>query len=158
MSPVQMIGTRPLGKTASHLIPLERQCTGPSFSYWFAPFSSLFNRPADLRLSRLSQGELKPSGDGVVWNWRRPTGPSVFELKKKQETVFALATHLPPEESDLRTLDADVMTERLAGGRKVVFHRVAESDKEHDRSWIWFAVVAVVALVGEIFVLRTFRS
>ena len=103
-------------------------------------------------------GEFQQSGEGVLWNWRRPDGPTVFNINQADQTVYALATHIAPEESDLRTLDAEVLTERLSGGRQVDFHRVAEQKKEDDKSWIWFAVAAVVALVGEVFVLRSFKT
>ena len=103
-------------------------------------------------------GEFQQSGEGVLLNWRRPDGPTVFNINQADQTVYALATHIAPEESDLRTLDAEVLTERLSGGRQVDFHRVAEQKKEDDKSWIWFAVAAVVALVGEVFVLRSFKT
>jgi len=72
--------------------------------------------------------------------------------------VFALAANLSPEESDLRTLDASLLTDRLSGGRDVSFSRVSGEKREEDRSWIWFAVAAVVALIGEVAVLKAFRS
>ncbi len=111
-----------------------------------------------------SFGEFQQSGEGVVWNWRRLTGPNVFKVVRSsaeansRETVFALASKIPAEESDLRTLDAQVMTERLSGGRQVSFARVAEAKKEDDKSWIWFAVAAVIALVGAVAILKVFKT
>ena len=105
-----------------------------------------------------SLGEFKQSGEGVIWNWRRPSGPDVFEIKQNGETVYSLASHIPAEESDLRTLEADVITERLSGGRQINFHRVADRESGNDKSWIWLAVAAVVALIGEVFVLRSFKT
>jgi hypothetical protein len=114
-------------------------------------------------------GEFRQSGDGVVWNWPRMTGPSIFEInnesgsstagndKAKAQTVYAIASNIPPEESDLRTLDAELLTDRLSGGREVAFHRVTDSDSKNDKTWVWFAVAAIVALVGEVFVLKRFR-
>lgn len=108
--------------------------------------------------STIATGEFQQSGEGVLWNWRRPEGPTIFNINQADKTVYAIATHIAAEESDLRTLDADVLTERLSGGRQVDFHRVAEQKKEDDKSWIWFAVATVVALVGEVFVLRSFKT
>jgi len=113
-------------------------------------------------------GQFQNSGQGVVWNWRDLQGPGLHEIKQAPaaegdpastpETVYALASNLSAEESDLRTLKADVMTDRLAGGRQVSFHRIAETKEENDRSWIWFAVVAAIALIGEVIALRMFKT
>jgi hypothetical protein len=128
---------------------------------------------ADSESDAASFGEFQQSGEGVVWNWRRLDGPNVFTIEESsngsndaggsnntesKQVVFALASSIPPEESDLRTLDAEVMTERLSGGRQVSFTRVAEAEKEDDKSWIWFAVAAVVALVGEVLILKWFKT
>ena len=114
--------------------------------------------PASTTDSVASTGVFQQSGEGVLWNWRRPEGPTIHNINQANQTVYALATHIAPEESDLRTLDANVLTERLSGGRQVDFHRIAEQKKEDDKSWIWFAVAAVVAMVGEVFVLKGFRT
>ena len=128
---------------------------------------------ADSESDAASFGEFQQSGEGVVWNWRRLDGPNVFTIEESsngsndaggsnntesKQVVFALASSIPPEESDLRTLDAEVMTERLSGGRQVSFTRVAEAEKEDNKSWIWFAVAAVVALVGEVLILKWFKT
>ena len=103
-------------------------------------------------------GQLQTSGNGVVWSCKELPGPDIFEIEKDGESVFALAANLSPEESDLRTLDASLFEDRLSGGRDVSFTRVTGEKREEDRSWIWFAVAAVVALVGEVAVLKGFRS
>ena len=115
-------------------------------------------RPTDATQSQEDVGQLRASGEGVVWSCKELPGPDIFEIEKDDKAVFALASNLSPEESDLRTLDAGLLTDRLSGGRDVSFNRVAGEKREEDRSWIWFAVAAVVALVGEVAVLKAFRS
>ena len=103
-------------------------------------------------------GQLQTSGDGVVWSCKELPGPDIFEIEKDGKSVFALAANLSPEESDLRTLDASLFEDRLSGGRDVSFTRVTGEKREEDRSWIWLAVAAVVALIGEVAILKGFRS
>ena len=115
-------------------------------------------RPTDVAQPQEDVGQLRASGEGVVWSCKELPGPDIFEIEKDGKAVFALASNLSPEESDLRTLDAGLLTDRLSGGRDVSFNRVAGEKREEDRSWIWFAVAAVVALIGEVAVLKAFRS
>ena len=120
-------------------------------------------------------GQFQSSGEGVVWNWREPMGPGVYQVKQaaggaeneqsgtqttndSKRVVYALASNLSAEESDLRSLRADVLTDRLAGGREVSFHRISETKEANDRSWIWFAVLATVALIGEVIALKAFKT
>ena len=112
--------------------------------------------PAD-KLKEESNGDFQQSGEGVVWNWRRVAGPAVYQVTRDDQTVYALASQLDPDESDLRVLDAEVMTERLSGGRDVSFRRSSEVASERDDSWTWFAVAATLALVTEVIVLNNFR-
>ena len=123
-----------------------------------ASVDGLVVKQGDVTQSEATVGQLAASGEGVVWSCKELPGPDIFEIQKDGQAVFALASNLAPEESDLRTLDASLLTDRLSGGRDVSFNRVAAEKQEQDRSWIWFAVVAVVALVGEVAVLRFFRS
>ena len=112
--------------------------------------------PAD-KLKEEANGDFQQSGEGVVWNWRRVAGPAVYQVTRDDQTVYALASQLDPDESDLRVLDAEVMTERLSGGRDVSFRRSSEVASERDDSWTWFAVAATLALVTEVIVLNNFR-
>jgi len=99
-------------------------------------------RQSDVAQSQEDVGQLRASGEGVVWSCKELQGPDIFEIEQDGKPVFALAANLSPEESDLRTLDASLPGEK----------------REEDRSWIWFAVAAVVALIGEVAVLKAFRS
>ena len=104
-----------------------------------------------------SSSTFELSGAGVVWKWKRLEGPTNFQVIKDQDVVFALASHLSPQESDLRTLNAEVMVDRLAVGRNVTFSGVNQSTSKRDDGWIWFAVVALLAMMGEAIALQTFK-
>ena len=74
-------------------------------------------------------------------------------------TVAAIATVIPAPESDLRTLSADVFADRLAGGRDVRFRSFAKQETaQQDWLWSWLAVACAVCFMGEILVLKAFRT
>jgi len=102
-------------------------------------------------------GQLRESGDGVLWQWTEARVPGIATIANGEQAVFSLALKSPPEESDLRSLDENVLTERLAGGRETSFRQSSRPMSSRDDSWIWFAASCVVALIGEIVALRFFR-
>ncbi|MEX1098739.1 MAG: VWA domain-containing protein [Planctomycetales bacterium] len=107
----------------------------------------------------LDLGELRQEGAGVVWQIPQAGPPGIYEVKRGGETVFALATAVPAEEADLATLPADVFETRLAGGRQVRYRSALASEAEgEDRLWTWLALACATCLLGEIAVLRWFRT
>jgi len=82
-----------------------------------ASVDGLVVKQGDVTQSEATVGQLAASGEGVVWSCKELPGPDIFEIQKDGQAVFALASNLAPEESDLRTLDASLLTDRLSGGR-----------------------------------------
>jgi hypothetical protein len=79
-------------------------------------------------------------------------------VKRADATVFALATAIPPEESDLRTLEPSVFQQRLAGGRTIHYWAAAEEGEERDDLWSWLAVACIACVLVELLALRVFRT
>jgi hypothetical protein len=103
-------------------------------------------------------GRLVEESGGVLWHQQALGKPGVYQVKRGNDTVFAVAAAVPPEEGDLRPLDPDVLRDRLAGGRAVHFHAAArEGEGRHDL-WTWMAVACVACLFGEILALKLFRT
>ncbi|AMV20530.1 vWA domain-containing protein [Planctomyces sp. SH-PL14] len=111
---------------------------------------------ADLEVGSL--GELREDVAGILWQSPAAGVPGVYAVKRADATVFALASALPAEESDLETLASDVLTTRLAGGRDVTFHSGLPDDEPRDRIWSWLAVACVGFLLAEMGSLIVFRS
>ena len=98
-------------------------------------------------------------GGGVLWRCPLLETPGVYQVKRGDAVVYATAAAVPPEESDLRPLDPAVLTERLAGGRKVSYRSAAgEGEEPQDRLWTWLAVACVGCLLGEVVALKMFRT
>lgn len=115
--------------------------------------------PASAASNASLLGEFKTDEIGVLWQVPAAAPPGVYRIHNGDHRVFALATAIPAEESDLTPLAASVLTERMLGGRIIRFHAAAQDDLEpSDELWTWFALGCVVCLVGEAFVLRLFRS
>lgn len=102
-------------------------------------------------------GELTDIAGGVVWRWEDAGAPGIFSVKRDQQTVFAIAAATPALESDLATLPPDVLTTRLSGGRSVAFSQ-AGAEPPADSTWTWLLVACSACIVGEIALLRTFRT
>ncbi|MGB6044343.1 MAG: hypothetical protein WBF93_14390, partial [Pirellulales bacterium] len=105
-----------------------------------------------------STGELVEESDGVVWRWPDAGPPGIYQVQHDKKTVWSVAVTTPPEESDLRALDSEVLTGRLAGERSVQFHSTTDSGQRRDDTWTWFAVACVVCMLGEIVALKAFNS
>jgi hypothetical protein len=103
-------------------------------------------------------GQLQEESGGVIWRSIGLSLPGVYEVKRGDATVFAVAAATPAEESDLRPLEPAVLAERLTGGRKAHFRSAADRDDEGDRLWTWLAAGCVVCLLGEWLALKLFRT
>src|SRR5262249_38274038 len=73
----------------------------------------------------IETGQLVEESGGVLFTASAAAGPGIYQVQRGDSTVFALATGLAAEESDLRPLDPAVFRERLAGGRTVLYRAAA---------------------------------
>ncbi len=104
-------------------------------------------------------GDFSLDGNSVMWSSEAAGPPGVYEVKRGEKTVYAMATAIHPDESDLRTLGADVFQGRLSGTRKVSFRaNAAIAGEEQDTLWTYLAVACMVCLLGEVLVLKIFRT
>ncbi|HEX4147605.1 MAG TPA: hypothetical protein VHY20_01400, partial [Pirellulales bacterium] len=105
----------------------------------------------------LTDTKLIDEGTAVLWRLR-PDPPGVYTVQRGEEVVGALAAVIPAEESDLLPLAADVLQQRLAGGRDVRFRSISDPPEEHDTLWVWLLVGCVACMLAEIVVLNSFRT
>jgi Aerotolerance regulator N-terminal/von Willebrand factor type A domain len=90
----------------------------------------------------------------VIWNWPEPPGPGVYALEENNAPVWMVTTAAPGTESDLSTLEKDVLTERVSSGRKVGFSTSGDDQRPKDDLWKWLIVACLCGLVGEVVLLR----
>jgi len=103
-------------------------------------------------------GELFDQGAGIAWRWPHPDRPGVYRVVQNEDTLFCLPIATAAEESRLETLDASVLTGRLAGDREVYYRGAGDDDRQRDDFWKWLAVACVVCMLGEIVALVLFRT
>ena len=103
-------------------------------------------------------GELLEEPSGVFWRWRSVGRPGVYGVRRDDAVIASVAAAIPGEESDLQSLSPDVLKERLAGGRRVEYQVTSPIGEERDRSWMWLATMCAACLIGEVVVLRIFRT
>jgi hypothetical protein len=84
--------------------------------------------------------------------------PGVYRVEREGVTVFALAAAVPPEESDLRSLEPAVFRDRLAGGRTLIYRAAADEAEERQDLWVWPAVACILCLLGELVALKAFGT
>jgi hypothetical protein len=94
---------------------------------------------------------------GVMWRTSAVGLPGVWRVDRGGRTVFAAASVIPAEESDLSSLDADVLTKRIAGGRKIEYRGSHEPNNATDDTWTWLAAACLAIMLVELVALRTFR-
>jgi hypothetical protein len=103
-------------------------------------------------------GALTDQSSFVLWRWDAAGPASVYSVKRDANTVFAMATALPALESDLESIDPNLLTTRLAGGRTIAFQSATNETQTKDSAWSWFLVACAACMLGEFFVLRLFRT
>ncbi|MFN0052097.1 MAG: vWA domain-containing protein [Planctomycetales bacterium] len=114
--------------------------------------------PAEVKQEVEDPGELHEDQVGVMWQGSAAGPPGVYEIRRGTQTVLALASAIPAEESDLATLPSDLMTDRLAGGRDVRFRNAKQDDAPRDDLWVWFAIAGLGCVFVEWIGLKAFRS
>jgi hypothetical protein len=103
-------------------------------------------------------GELHEEAVGVMWQAAAAGPPGVYKVQREAQTVFAIASAIPAEEADLATLDSDVMTKRLSGGRDVKFRAGQRDEDPRDDLWSWLALACLGCVVVEVLSLKLFKS
>jgi hypothetical protein len=114
--------------------------------------------PASSTLESGSLGELHEENVGVMWQAAEAGPPGVYEVKRANQTLFALASAIPADEADLATLASDVMTDRLSGVRDVKYRSALRDDEPRDDLWSWLAVACLSCVLVEVLGLRLFKS
>jgi hypothetical protein len=117
----------------------------------------------DRETAGASGGETAPAEvvdepQGPLCRARAAPGPAVIRVKRRDQTVFALATAISETESDLAALPASVFRNRLAGDRALSYHDATEADESSDSFWTWLALGCAVGLVMELLLLRIFKT
>lgn len=103
-------------------------------------------------------GHLQQEKTGILWRADNAGMPGIHQVQRYGKTIFAVATALPAEESDLRVLSPEVFQDRLSGGRTMEYRSATLSaPEEEDVAWSWFAAICVGCLLCELAVLKVFR-
>ncbi|MFI5378466.1 MAG: BatA and WFA domain-containing protein [Tepidisphaerales bacterium] len=103
-------------------------------------------------------GQLRPDNNFILWKCDSMGPPGIYRVLRGEQTVFAVAAAVPPGESDLRSLDPQVLKNRLAGGRKIDIRSLADDPQRHDTVWAWCLVACAVFLLLELLTLKLFRT
>jgi hypothetical protein len=110
--------------------------------------------PAD---GSFGKWEWVASQNAVVWSWDEPSGAGIYSLEQNDAPQWMVATSAPAVESDLSSLDEEVLTKRVSGTRKVGFASNDRQSKNSDDIWKWLIVACLLGLVAEIGALRWTR-
>ncbi|MGE0606854.1 MAG: BatA domain-containing protein [Pirellulales bacterium] len=105
-----------------------------------------------------AEGELQQEAAGVLWRTAAAGPPGAYRIERDGQTVFAAAAALSADESDLRPLPFDVLTERLAGGRQIDYRTATATAGQRDDLWVWLAVACVGFMLAEWLALRFFGN
>jgi hypothetical protein len=105
-------------------------------------------------------GTLAEEGGSVLWRCPQAGPPGVYRVTRGRNTVFAAAATIPAVESDLATMDPSLFGTRLAGGRNVQSTAAADegSQRRKDDAWAWILAGCVACMIGELAVLKAFRT
>ncbi len=101
--------------------------------------------------------EFVATQSAVVWNWNDPQGSGIYSLVQNDAPVWMIATSAPGIESDLASLDEQVLTGRVSGTRKVGYSSISNEEKSSDDLWKWLITACWLGLVAEIAALRWTR-
>lgn len=156
-----------IGELVSHLLgrdrPQEPTYCGEPIAVFLppsaVPVAGLQIEPAaGVTHEEGSLGELHEESVGVMWQAASAGPPGVYSIRRGRDTIYALATTLSPEESDLMTLTSELITGRLAGGRDVSYRSIADKPAEQgDSLWATLAVICLICICLEMFGLKLFR-
>lgn len=103
-------------------------------------------------------GQLKDDSSGVLWKTSALTKTGVYQVISDDKTIFGIASTISPDESDLRTIDPTLFQNRLSGGRTVQFHAASQTEDGWEDFWVWLTLGCALCVMGELLVLRIFRT
>jgi hypothetical protein len=102
-------------------------------------------------------GSLSDESTGTLWQADAAGSTGVYQVKRGDRTVFAIATAAPAAGSDLQSIDPATLTLRLAAGRRVGYQS-ADDLPTKDQAWAWLLVGCAACLIGEVGLLKLFRT
>jgi hypothetical protein len=108
--------------------------------------------------SEAGYGDWRASAGSVLWQWDRPDQVGAYQVLLADRAVAAIAVETPAIESELQSLEGDVFADRLAGTRLVGFRNAREESSERDWLWSWLLVSCLLAMVGELAILKVMRN
>jgi hypothetical protein len=104
-------------------------------------------------------GALELDAGGALLRLPASRLPGIYTVSRGGDVYWAGASAPPALESDLRALSAEVLEQRLAGGRHVSYRTESTSDEqESDTLWSWLALGCVLCVVGELATLKMFGA
>jgi hypothetical protein len=103
-------------------------------------------------------GELVEESGNVLWRWHTAGPPGIYRVHQRDEVIFSLATSIPDEESQLDAIAPDQLRAQTATGRAIQYRSAENREDRDDSQWTWMAVACAVCLLGELVVLRSFRT
>jgi hypothetical protein len=84
-------------------------------------------------------------------------GPGVYEVRRGDSPCFGLASAIPSVESDLGTMSPEAL--QAKAGPAAQYHSATGSGGENgDDLWVWLALGAVLCALGELALLKVFRT
>jgi hypothetical protein len=102
-------------------------------------------------------GRLTDESTGTLWQADAAGSTGVYQIKRQDNTVFAIATAPPATQSDLQSIDPATLTMRLAAGRRVGY-QTADDLPTKDQMWAWLLVGCAACLIAEVGLLKLFRT
>lgn len=93
-------------------------------------------------------------GGRRVWEGEGPSPPGVYRVEADGATVFAAATVIPREESDLRTVEPALVSAALKRGDSYQSPLDARDVAGRDRTCFWLALAVLTCMLAEIVILR----
>lgn len=104
-------------------------------------------------------GRLSQEGGSLVWHIDAAGPPGVYEVRRGADLLAAAVTALPEEESDLSAVSEDVLRDRLSGGRTIEYRGGGQAQQDEQESlWTWLLLGCVLCALGELVILRVFRT
>jgi hypothetical protein len=157
-----------VGELTSHLLGRDRSpeavACGEPLAVYLPPAASpvvglrIESHSGSTIVDSETLGDLHEESVGVMWHSSAVGPPGIYDVKRGTQTVFAISAAIPAEESDLTAISAEVLTDRLAGGRHVRFRSAFQDDRPRDDAWTWLAVMSLCFVFAEIIGLRLFKS